>query len=120
VPKASGDRSSRTFGQKPSATVNPTKVVRSRVRKLIDLPNIGPAMAADLVLLGVRHPSDLIGRSAYQLYDELCTRTAVRHDPCVIDVFLSVTDFMAGSAPRPWWAYTAERKATLAESTSIR
>jgi len=33
-----------------------------------------------------------------------------RHDPCVIDVFISVTSFMNGSDPEPWWAFTAERK----------
>jgi hypothetical protein len=31
----------------------------------------------------------------------------------VIDVFLSVTRFMAGEDAR-WWDYTAERKRTLA------
>jgi hypothetical protein len=29
----------------------------------------------------------------------------------VLDVFLSITRFMAGDAPQPWWHYTAERKA---------
>jgi hypothetical protein len=39
----------------------------------------------------------------------------VRHDPCVLDVFISVTRFMAGDAPQPWWAYTAQRKQLLAQ-----
>ena len=37
------------------------------------------------------------------------------HDPCVIDVFLSVVRFMAGEAAQPWWAFSKERKETLAK-----
>ena len=48
------------------------------------------------------------------LYDKLCVLTVTRHDPCVIDVFISVTRFMAGAAAQPWWAYTEERKRVLA------
>jgi hypothetical protein len=29
----------------------------------------------------------------------------------VIDVFLSITRFMEGDEARPWWHYTAQRKA---------
>jgi len=91
--------------------MNPAKVDRQRLRHLTDLPNIGPAMAADLQLLGILAPAQLKGRDPYQLYDALCERTGQRHDPCVIDVFISVTRFMDGDDPRPWWDYTPERKA---------
>lgn len=40
--------------------------------------------------------------------------TGVRHDPCVIDVFLAATRFMGGEPAKPWWHYTAERKRALA------
>jgi len=78
-----------------------------------DIPNIGPAMAKDFVVLGLEKPSDLAGRDPYELYDELCERTGSRHDPCVIDTFISAVRFMDGAPPRPWWHYTAERKAKL-------
>ena len=71
---------------------------------------IGPACAADLRLLGMHSPNDLIGRSPFALYQELCAKTGVRHDPCVIDVLMSVTRFMNGDEPRVWWEYTNERK----------
>lgn len=93
--------------------MHPAKVSRIRLQQLTDLPNIGAAGAADLRLLGIDHPEDLAGRDAYQMYDELCAITGKRHDPCVIDVFLSVTDFVAGNPPHPWWHYTAQRKAVL-------
>ena len=79
-----------------------------------DIPNIGPAMARDFAVLGLEEPCDLDGRDPYALYEELCVRTGVRHDPCVIDTFISAVRFMDGAPPLPWWHYTAERKAKLA------
>lgn len=93
--------------------MNPAKVDRRRLRQLTDLPNIGPAMAADLRRLGIERPDQLAGRDPYALYEQLCAATAARHDPCVLDVFISITRFIAGDAPQPWWAYTAERKRRL-------
>lgn len=93
--------------------MNPAKVDRRRLRQLTDLPNIGPAMAADLRLLGIERPEQLAGRDPYALYERLCTATGVRHDPCVLDVLISITRFVDGDAPQPWWAYTAERKRRL-------
>ncbi len=73
-------------------------------------PNIGEAISRDLRLVGIQHPQELIGKDAYQLHDELCRVTGKNHDPCVIDVFLSVVDFMEGGEPKPWWSFTANRK----------
>jgi hypothetical protein len=47
------------------------------------------------------------------MYEELCRKTNQRHDPCLLDVFISAVRFMAGAPARPWWAYTAERKEAL-------
>ncbi len=90
--------------------MNPERVVRGAVRRLADLPNVGPATERDLLLLGIERPEDLRGLCPFKMYEELCERTGGRHDPCVIDVFMSVTDFMNGGAPRPCWDYTEERK----------
>jgi len=98
--------------------MSPSKVERSRVRLLTDLPNIGKAMADDLRLLGIHEPQQLVGMSPYKMFEQLCKKTASRHDPCVLDVFISVTRFMDGDAPRPWWAYTEERKHTIGLSSS--
>ncbi len=90
--------------------VSPAKVRRDRVRRLTDLPNVGPAMSRDFELLGIRTPRQLRGKDPLALYQRLCRKTGVRQDPCVLDTFISVTRFMDGESPRPWWAYTAERK----------
>ena len=94
--------------------MNPKKVKRSHLTKLTDLPNIGKATEADLIRLGMRMPHDLLGRNAYQMYDDLCRITGQKHDPCVIDVFLSIVNFINGSEPQDWWKFTAQRKAYLA------
>ena len=78
--------------------------------QLEQLPNIGPALAADLRLIGIRTPQELRGRDPFVLYQTLCQRTGKRHDPCVLDTFMAATDFMHGTAPAPWWRYTPLRK----------
>lgn len=93
--------------------MNPSKVERNQVRTLTDLPNIGRAGAEDLRLLGIDEPHQLIGKCPFEMYQLLCEKTGASHDPCVIDVFISITRFMAGDEPRSWWAYTEERKQTL-------
>jgi hypothetical protein len=77
---------------------------------LEQLPNIGPALAADLRRVGIRHPRELRTRDPLQLYQSLCQATGKRQDPCVLDTFMAATDFMRGAAPTPWWQYTARRK----------
>lgn len=90
--------------------MNPNKVIREKMCKLTDLPNIAKAGAVDLELLGINEPGDLKGLDPYEMYERLCALTGKRHDPCVIDVFISVTSFINGGEPKPWWNFTAERK----------
>ncbi|KPF48383.1 mitomycin resistance protein [beta proteobacterium AAP121] len=79
--------------------------------RLEQLPNIGPSIAGDLRSLGIVHPQELAGRDPHALYVGLCEKTGKRQDPCVLDTFMAATAFMAGAEARPWWDYTAERKA---------
>ena len=89
---------------------------RETVSRLVELPNIGKAMAADLQLVGIDHPNKLIGKEPFELYETLCNKSGKRHDPCVIDVFMSVIHFMEGGAPLPWWSFTDERKSRMANN----
>ncbi len=102
----------RLKAPKPArATVKSPKAAKAAdCTELEQLPNIGPAMAADLRALGIRHPRELAHRDAFVLYQALCAHTGKRQDPCVLDTFMAATDFMRGAAPAPWWAYTAQRK----------
>jgi hypothetical protein len=90
------------------------KKKRENVAHLQDIPNIGPAIAADLRRLGISQPGELAARDPYEMYDELCRLTGQRHDPCLLDTFIAAVRFMQGEPKKPWWKYTAERKRVLA------
>ena len=94
--------------------MHPARVDRARLRVLTDLPNVGPSLAGDLRRIGIETPAQLAGQSPLALYERLCEVTGIRHDPCVLDVFMSITCFVDGGPSLPWWDYTAERKALLA------
>ena len=98
--------------------MHPAKVRRDHLHQLTDLPNIGPASAADLRRLGIHHPQDLIGKNADTLYHTLCALDGIRHDPCVLDVLQSVVDYMHGGEALPWWTYSAKRKQKEPGNTS--
>ena len=80
---------------------------------LEDIPNVGPAVAADLRRLGITSPGELAGRDPYAMYDDLCRITGQRHDPCLLDTFIAAVRYMEGGPKKPWWKYTAERKREL-------
>jgi hypothetical protein len=104
--------SSGFLAHRPPKAPPPRKAMSAaECEKLEQLPNIGPSIAGDLRLLGITHPRDLAGRDAFELYQALCAKTGKRQDPCVLDTFMAATAFMAGAAARPWWDYTAVRKA---------
>jgi hypothetical protein len=86
---------------------------RKTVSRLVDLPNIGSAIANYLQLIGINHPSELIGKDPFNLYKDLCTISGQSYDPCVIDVIMSAVHFMEGGDPLPWWSFTDERKKNL-------
>jgi hypothetical protein len=88
-------------------------VEQRKLKRLEDVPNVGPVIAAKLRGVDVLEPSDLIGRDPYELFDELNARTGVRHDPCLLDVLIAATRFMSGEPAQPWWSYTQERKAKM-------
>ena len=97
---------------KPS-TRQQSGVSRTEFTRFEQLPNVGPAVAADLRRLGLSCPEDLRGRDPYAMYDDLCRITGHRRDPCLLDTFIAVIRFMAGEPAKPWWKYTAERKRRL-------
>ncbi len=75
--------------------------------QLENLPNIGPSIAGDLRRLGINYPTMLVGR------DPLAAARGARHDPCVLYTLLTVENFLATEAPRPWWQFTARDQAML-------
>jgi hypothetical protein len=80
------------------------------VKKLQDIPNVGPAMVRDFIQLGIKDPKDLKTKDAFKLYKKMCQISGTRQDPCVLDTYIAVIDFMNGAPARPWFYYTKSRK----------
>ena len=117
-PQASARSAARPSGGRgrpgrPAAVLMkaPKAAHASQCEVLEQLPNIGPSLAADLRLIGIRSPRELRGRDPFVLYLALCAATGRRQDPCVLDTFMAASDFMRGARAAPWWHYTAQRKA---------
>ncbi len=84
-------------------------------KELQKIPNVGPRIAADLVMLGVTDAAQLAKMDPDDMHDRLCVLTNSRQDPCVWDTFAAVVDFAKGGLPTPWWHFTAGRKKRWAE-----
>lgn len=82
----------------------------NEVKKFCDIPNVGPAMTKDFTLLGISTPIQLVKKDPYKLYKQLEKITGSKQDPCVLDTYMAVVDFMNGAPAKPWFAYTNERK----------
>lgn len=87
--------------------------IASEAQTLEQIPNVGVAVAKDLRIIGISHPSDLIGKDGLELYHLLNEITGLRHDPCMADTFLAAVDFMNGGKAKPWWEFTSKRKGLL-------
>jgi hypothetical protein len=82
-------------------------------RTLAGLDGIGPAMLADLRLLGVRDVAALARQDPHALYHRLCRLTGARQDPCVLDTFCCAVaqarDPGLPAAQRRWWWWSRLR-----------
>ncbi|PIE46566.1 MAG: hypothetical protein CSA42_07835 [Gammaproteobacteria bacterium] len=92
---------------------------REIIFRLENLPNVGKAIAERLRLIDIDHPEKLIGKNPLELYHQLCIATEKRHDPCVIDTFMSIVHFMKTGEALPWWAFTDERKKILNKEKAV-
>ncbi len=84
-------------------------VPREAIRALAVIPGIGPSLAADLYLLGIRDVASLMGRDPERLYRKL-ERIVGRHvDRCVLYAFRCAVYFASEPKPAPanlkWWLW---------------
>lgn len=88
--------------------------VRVRIPRRDDplarLRNIGPAMRADLALLGIETLEQLAASEPDALYLALARRTGQRQDPCVWDTFAAAIHQARTGEARDWWSFTPLRK----------
>ena len=86
---------------------------RTNIKSLQEIPNVGKAIENVFNIIGINSPEQLLGKDPYKMYIELCKETNQKHDPCVIDVFISAVRYMEGGPPKKWWEFTEERKKYL-------
>ena len=86
---------------------------RNDINKFQQIPNVGKATEKDFMKLGIFHPLELVDKDPYKMYQDLCLISNQKHDPCVIDVFISAVRYMQGEPARKWWEYSQERKNRL-------
>lgn len=79
-------------------------------RRLQEIPNVGPAVADDLIRLGITRLEDLAGKDPDALYAKLCALDGRRHDPCVLATFSAIVAFANGGPAEPWWVFSRRRK----------
>ena len=89
-----------------------------KAHSLVDLsriPGVGPSIASDLYLLGIRQVADLRGRDPELLYSELCREMGQHIDRCVLYTFRCAVYFASESKHDPellkWWNWKDGTKA---------
>lgn len=80
---------------------------RASLKHLQQIPGIGPKMAKDLWILGIRKVADLRGKDPENLYRQLCYREGRELDRCVLYVFRCAVYFASHQQHDPlllrWW-----------------
>ena len=84
-------------------------------RSLQDLTSVGPAIARDFKLMGIRSVAQLSRRNPERLYARLCEITGQAQDICCLDVFrAAVAQAQNPQLPAEqcqWWYWSRQRKA---------
>jgi hypothetical protein len=84
-------------------------------RRLQNLISVGPAIARDFELLGVRSVSQLARRNPEKLYEGLCRVTGQSQDICCLDVFRAAVaqarNPLLPAEQCQWWYWSRRRKA---------
>lgn len=79
------------------------------LRELRRIPGVGPAVAADLLRLGIRRVADLRGADPLALYEALCRDQGTRVDRCMLYTFRCAVYFATEERHDPdlllWWSW---------------
>jgi Pathogenicity locus len=91
-------------------------VSRDAIRSLTVIPGIGPSLAADLSLLGIKNVKSLKGRDPEALYRKLSKLVGQPIDRCVLYTFRCAVYFATETRHDPeklkWWNWMDDSKPT--------
>jgi hypothetical protein len=101
-----------TSSTAPTDSVRRKAVPRDAIRTLSVIPGVGPSLAADLYLLGIRTVESLKGRDPEALYRKLCRQVGRPVDRCVLYTFRCAVYFATEKKHDPeklkWWNWMDE------------
>lgn len=84
-------------------------------RSFEELISVGPAIARDFELLGIRSVAALARSNPQKLYKKLCDITGEHQNICVLDVFRAAVaqarDPRLPAEQCQWWYWSGVRKA---------
>jgi hypothetical protein len=83
------------------------------IDNLSRIPGVGPSLAADLFLVGIREVAELRGRNPETLYRDLCSQVGATVDRCVLYVFRCAVYYASEDRPDAeklkWWNWKDSR-----------
>jgi len=88
------------------------------IANLSRIPGVGPSIAADLYLLGIRDVAELRGRNPETLYADFCREVGQPVDRCLLYTFRCAVYYASAAAPEPemlkWWNWKDDAPAAAA------
>jgi hypothetical protein len=81
--------------------------LNKELKVLMEIPGVGPSIAADLNSLDIRKVSDLTDKDPEALYYQLCVASGQKLDRCVLYVFRCAVYYASNQVRDPellkWW-----------------
>lgn len=81
------------------------------LKRLQEIPNVGPAVARRLAELGFDGAASLRGQDPEELFARTQAARGGPEDPCLLDTYRAVVAFADTGDTRPWHAFSRERLA---------
>lgn len=83
--------------------------MKKLTEELTSIPGVGKSIAGDLIELGIKKTSDLIGQDPQELYDRHCRQKGMQIDRCVLYTFRCAVYVASTPNPDPekmlWWKW---------------
>jgi hypothetical protein len=79
------------------------------LKRLQEIPNVGPAIARRLADLGFDGAASLRGQDPDELFARAEAARGKPEDPCLLDTYRAVIAFAGTGDRRPWHAFSRER-----------
>lgn len=107
LPRARTTRRAGLLIEDSAWQIRRSSAPKSVIANLSRIPGVGPSIAADLYLLGIRDVAELRGRNPEALYAEFCREVGQPVDRCLLYVFRCAVYYASAAAPEPemlkWW-----------------